>query len=344
MMANPRSKMRNPRSAFTLVELLVVITIIGILIALLLPAVQAAREAARRMQCQNNLKQTGLAIANFHLFQQAIPPTRQICHHGTWANALWPYLEQNAAAEQWDPELSYHYQPLDNLKVQVPSYYCPSRRRPPQLSKTGDEDAHGTSGAAHHDGGLADYAVVFGDGECTPMCQRIAHLYTHWDYPPQEVPGAFAHAGPYVDDGIPNSSVVCRGDGSTFNYLFDRNEFPFAFADVRDGLSNTIFVGEKHVPEGEFGHGLWGDSSAYNADNLEVNSRVAGPGYGLVRDPKWKGFAQWYNLYFGGPHPGVCLFVFGDGHVVAISTSINTTVLGYLATKAHEEIVSDGEF
>ena len=107
------------RRGFTLVELLVVIAIIAILIALLLPAVQAAREAARRTQCVNNLKQIGLAIHNFHDVFLGLPPTRQICHHGTWANILWPYLEQGPAADQWDPELAYHYQPLENLNIQL---------------------------------------------------------------------------------------------------------------------------------------------------------------------------------------------------------------------------------
>jgi prepilin-type N-terminal cleavage/methylation domain-containing protein len=90
--------------AFTLVELLVVIAIIGVLVALLLPAVQAAREAARRTQCLNNLKQIGLAIQNYHGVRNEIPPSRLPCHHGTWAALLWPYLEQSNIAQRWLPD------------------------------------------------------------------------------------------------------------------------------------------------------------------------------------------------------------------------------------------------
>ncbi|MCG2685419.1 MAG: DUF1559 domain-containing protein, partial [Planctomycetales bacterium] len=110
--SNQQSAIRNQKStAFTLVELLVVITIIGILIALLLPAVQAAREAARQVQCINNLKQIGLAIHGFHEAKGALPPTRSSCSHSTWAAEIWPFIEGQNLADQYDPKLAYIYQP-----------------------------------------------------------------------------------------------------------------------------------------------------------------------------------------------------------------------------------------
>src|SRR6478735_448846 len=82
------------RGGFTLVELLVVIAIIGILVALLLPAIQAAREAARRSQCINHMKQIGIAIHLFHDAKKVLPPSRVDCDHSTWAAEIWPYIEE----------------------------------------------------------------------------------------------------------------------------------------------------------------------------------------------------------------------------------------------------------
>jgi prepilin-type N-terminal cleavage/methylation domain-containing protein len=91
---NDRGARGRQRSAFTLVELLVVIAIIGILIALLLPAIQAAREAARRSQCSNNMKQMGLAALNFESSRKGLPPFRIGDHEQTWMVLILPYMEE----------------------------------------------------------------------------------------------------------------------------------------------------------------------------------------------------------------------------------------------------------
>ncbi|MDZ7618093.1 MAG: DUF1559 domain-containing protein, partial [Patescibacteria group bacterium] len=108
-----RNTNRGNFKAFTLVELLVVITIIGILISLLLPAVQSAREAARRMQCMNNLKQLALAIHGYHGVYQILPASK--IQYGTdsythvlmpWTVAILPYVEQQALFDVWDSNVS----------------------------------------------------------------------------------------------------------------------------------------------------------------------------------------------------------------------------------------------
>src|SRR6187401_1830303 len=133
---------------FTLVELLVVIAIIGILVALLLPAIQAAREAARRAQCVNNLKQIGTAIHNYHDTNKRMPNSRRKCDWITWAAELWPYLEEANAKALWNSKVDYYNQTLEARTFQVPTYLCPSRRMPPQISLDGDINS-GSGGTNH---------------------------------------------------------------------------------------------------------------------------------------------------------------------------------------------------
>lgn len=135
-------KISKHRLAFTLVELLVVIAIIGILIGMLLPAIQAVREAARRTKCQNNLKQMGLAALNFESAQMAFPPgvvdnddNLQDALHTGWVFLL-PYFEQNNVADQYDMTSSWSSTTnLPLAQVSIEMLNCPSN--PGAFEQTG---------------------------------------------------------------------------------------------------------------------------------------------------------------------------------------------------------------
>jgi prepilin-type processing-associated H-X9-DG protein/prepilin-type N-terminal cleavage/methylation domain-containing protein len=144
MESRPSSSPRRLSTAFTLVELLVVIAIIGVLVALLLPAVQSAREAARRTQCVNQLKQTALAAVNYESAKKLLPPSGLAAvftkfyaaeyeavdqRHGqmtSWIALLLPYLDNNSLADQFDLEKSVLEQEGDPQAISIPSIQCPS--------------------------------------------------------------------------------------------------------------------------------------------------------------------------------------------------------------------------
>lgn len=118
------------RAAFTLVELLVVIAIIGVLVGLLLPGVQAAREASRRMSCSNQLKQIGLSIHNYHDVHRQMPATALKNGASGWVSIL-PFLEEQARYEQWDFSLPFSDPHHTDAKVDTPQVYiCPSMTLP----------------------------------------------------------------------------------------------------------------------------------------------------------------------------------------------------------------------
>lgn len=152
------SRMRR-RSGFTLIELLVVIAIIAVLIALLLPAVQQAREAARRTQCKNSLCQIGLAIHNYEMAHNVLPPgsvnptgpirSEPQGYHMSWAVQILPYLEQQNAFRSIDFSVgAYDPRNEKSRKLVIPTYICPSDFRYP----TGDQPSSPSSFAGvHHD-------------------------------------------------------------------------------------------------------------------------------------------------------------------------------------------------
>jgi prepilin-type N-terminal cleavage/methylation domain-containing protein len=298
------------RSAFTLVELLVVIAIIGVLVALLLPAVQAARESARRTQCSNQLKQMGLACQNFHDTYQFLPGSRIWDHWATWAVQILPYMEQQNLYNQWDITDMYYNQPLAVRQAQVPGYYCPSRRRPGGISKQGDVPDNGSPNSSHNPGALSDYAGCAGDFN-----------YASW-----------------FDSVNANGTIRTGERVTTSGTKVLQWKGMVRLSTITDGTSNTLLIGEKHVPLDKFGSGN-GDGSIYNGDHEWNFARVAGPGYPLALSPKDQN--RW-TLVFGSFHPSTCQFVFADGSVHMLKINIDTTTLGRLAVR--DDGLTIGEF
>lgn len=106
------------------------------------------------------------------------------------------------------------------------------------------------------------------------------------------------------------------------------------FSMILDGLSNTLFVGEKQIPAGQLGIGWW-DCSLYNGDYSPCSGRGAGPAYALALHPEEKSWG------FGSAHPGICQFSFGDGSVRSLPVTINPTVLGLLANRHDGQVIPD---
>jgi len=354
---------RNNR-AFTLVELLVVIAIIGMLIALLLPAVQAAREAARRMTCTNHLKQMGIAVHNFHTAHQGIPPS---AIDGVGRNSFWvfimPFTEQNANHEilsnYGDQRHSGWWNGLaeerKNSLASIAYMKCPSRRAGTLIYRKTDPTAEnaGSWGSAGR-GPRGDYAIVYCGNtlEATSDNGWTTSLYTGVDY-----------AG-----GVTSMNTNCpfrpavntrTATGVTGDWKPATN-----FGAWKDGTANQLIVGEKHIPpeflnsdetnasdvDGSFL--LIGDFRYHTSDTASGAASACGR-YNVARsiitsEPKLSNPGDgWYmsgtTMYwrwnlstlpisggygFGGPHSGVCNFLFGDGAVKPVPVTTSGAVLG----------------
>jgi prepilin-type N-terminal cleavage/methylation domain-containing protein len=292
---------RRARSGFTLIELLVVIAIIAILIGLLMPAVQQAREAAHRISCANNLKQIGLATHLYHDVYKRLPPSRLPGEGPSWAWLILPQLEQQNLYRLWEMGLPFNQFAALGINAAVPIYFCPSRRDADTGSKCQAfnqriNDCLLFAGAS---GALGDYAASIGT--------------TGTDYPVT----------------IPNGPTLVPNGAFQFTN-------GIRFGDISDGLSNTLLIGEKHVPRGFFGVYPW-DCSIYDGHNPVCNDRAGGPDFPLAtqpNDPGWK---------FGSYHPGLCQFVFCDGGVRSVYNTISPVTFGLLIQRNDGQVIpNDG--
>jgi prepilin-type N-terminal cleavage/methylation domain-containing protein/prepilin-type processing-associated H-X9-DG protein len=307
----PRATLR----AFTLVELLVVIAIIGVLVALLLPAIQAAREAARRSQCANNLKQLGLAVQLHHTAKKTFPTGRNKTDEQSvsWAYYCLPYIEQQAMYQAYRPSLAvYHKDNAAVFRSPVATFFCPSRRAP-----------------------VADRDFDTNDGAATP--------------PPDADAAGKAAGGDYAaNSGEEPGYENANGDDydpTETGPIFTRSRINEKH--VTDGLSNTFVIGEKFItdqleegataPAPGTEHAFFGDSAILAGDSKQTIMRSTEDGFpeGSPDDDD--------NKRFGSEHNQQCHFVFLDGSVRLLSYSIDRGVYEALSCIS-DDIVTSGNY
>lgn len=290
------------RRGFTLVELLVVIAIIGVLIALLLPAVQQAREAARRSQCLNNLKQMGLAVHNFHDTYGELPPSRIAYGYMGWVALTLPFMEQTNLYDQIDLIEDYKDQTAEVQQTGVAAYVCPSRHKLGDLTT----NVEAINGDSTDNGAVWSYASCDGDsGDNSRIRQPTS------------------------------TGMLIVANGNQNGYKSRTN-----FAAVTDGLSNTIMIGERHVPLTKLKQEQSNGSDGPLLSGWAYTTmRAAGPGYPLAKGLNDTVSGVHY-LVFGSYHPGICNFVLGDASVRSIAVNIDTDNLGRLADRNDSEVIS----
>jgi len=315
---------RRFRRGITLVEILVVVAIIGILLALVLPAVQDAREAMRRTACMNNLKQIGLASLGFETARNYVVPGREWDGGPTWAVLLMPYLEEQSVYDQWNVKDTYFAQTDRARQTAITTYFCPTRRSaassglsvpinpdPQKWTEINDCDNAGT----FFPGALGDYAGCWGTNK--PVKEKLTNETNNdywWADPPAD--GALLQAiwgwGFY---GFPEARPTRR--------LRLGPDFP-------DGPGKTFFFGERHIPSGMFGRNSVdnaiynGNAGAFIATASQASERLPGRGPSDM-PPSPRRFGSW--------HPGICPFVLGDGRVLIVENGIDPLVYENLASR-----------
>lgn len=294
------------RVGFTLVELLVVIAIIAMLVTLLLPAVQSAREAARRTQCTNNLRQVGLAVLIYaDTTNGVLPMGRDDTEHFalSWAFRLLPGLEEQGVYDSHVPEAMVE-DPRNAAAMRTPVavFVCPTRRAP-------------------------DANRDFDNNDSATRTRGVA------------APGDYcANAGPFAQYGN-NDERNPSESGAIYTHS------QVKLRQVEDGTSTTLVVGERYIPSLNaisprkgFEHYDLGDTAFFSGDNPWTIFGATASGFP-------SGEYDSAIDKFGSDHDGnMALFVFLDNHVQPLNYSISATVLHSLGVIADGAVVNTTDF
>lgn len=330
---------RNHRSGFTLVELLVVIGIIGVLVGLLLPAVQAAREAARRMSCSNNMKQLGLALQNYESAFKVFPaqstaPTSGkgfTARRGSWFTAVLPFVEQDGLFQSFDSSMHWH-DPANEEAVMsnVPTLLCPSvpERRGFEWTVLVDYPGGGSAFSLtprdFYDGAPTDYANVGGVGaqlnRALPARSRLSDPRNCGVLQRQQVTLAS------ILDGLSNTILLVECAGRPELYQNGRL--------VADGATPKTWSGTSSVISPFPTGGVWAShNKGFLVDGAQDDGNTAiRPGTCGVNCSNDN---EVYSFHVGGAH-----VLMTDGAVRFVSESLPIEELVALVSRNGREVVS----
>lgn len=337
-----KNRLMNRKSGFTLIELLVVIAIIAILVSLLLPAVQQAREAARRTQCKNNLKQIGLAMHNYADVYQMFPvgacaepgPTFGIdISIGAFSSIL-PYLEQTNLKNLYVDEQTWESQAPAVARTVVPAFLCPS-------DPGSDVETHAI---------LSQYPVGGGTGEAATTQYLLSKGATDgWCFNPssnQNI-GMFAinlkTRFRDITDGT--SSTLCVGEGATggnFKLVSAKsNTAPIPGGPVASGLVAQAWIAPQPLPSDFAGAVPSVTASNFGTTIWQLNYPAPVESQYDNNDLNNCNSALDSTTSFRSAHTGIVQFALADGSTQAISENIDQGVLNSLGTRSGGEVVSE---
>lgn len=307
------------RRGFTLVELLVVIAIIGILVALLLPAVQAARESARRTECSNHLKQLGLGLHNYHDTNTYFP--KHVSPGGatgvSWLCLVLPFIEQSSLGNQVLPNApAYSAGQNANRKMgqyKIPVFYC-------------------ASGIDLFSSSTIDNISGVGNAYNTHYVGNMGPLGSN------PVNGAA-----YLSNPSSQGRLACEGVLPLHPSVVSSNPsrpISITMAAITDGTSNTLMIFEANWKGLELSPGSyrsWVRGVAWNNDATAAKNVQ-----NAMNTVRYNGGSNFNSISMGSNHPGGCMVALGDASVRFLSRSIDLNrVLLPLASRGGSEVVSD---
>ena len=324
------------RRGFTLIELLVVIAIIAVLISLLLPAVQSAREAARRTQCINNLKQIGLALANYETANSALPPTNILAGIGTGAAVVengWsalariaPYLEQENMFNLINFNVKYsNVQNLTVVGLKVAAFNCPSEK---------------DSSPANPIYGVSSYAVNMGDwfiwggygnGGVNAVSQKKNNGLFGINY---------SSTLQSITDGTSNTISISEGTNKKLTYRCGSNTGPWPMTFYAPDQNQLLQVAQSSCSRTKDpGHSRWANGNCYYGGlTFGLTPNTQSPD--LVTQDENDGSPTFAILTANSYHPGGVNTVFVDGSVRFIKNSISSLTWRALGSPAGNEVIS----